>query len=349
MGRTRPLLSACWSRPWRAAAALQPGPSERRREAYMRQTIRAARRRRPGADRSGVRRLACTGAHLAAAAGQRRCGGAARQRQAKGDPDLGAVDRPAARQRERVRGRYPSPGWYHHLWTAPEGTIPRWLVKVARALRERTCRPPAPSSRRSGWPRRWPASGRGRSRPDRGHRGDPGRAGGDERAVRYVTEHLVVGQALGSVNERVPTVPLKADLVRTCRSLRARNQICGTGTSTCAGPSTGTAPSCSTGSVCWTWTGCVPRRATSRARARSARCGRRAGSRSTPCSWSRRRSGAPRSRRPPRRIDQIRRDGTLPELTRTVGRCLLAALPAALDALLVTVAERAARTPMWCT
>ena len=47
---------------------------------------------------------------------------------------------------------------------------------------------------------------------------------GDERAVRYVTEHLVVGQALGSVNERVPTVPLEADLVRTCRSLRVRRE-----------------------------------------------------------------------------------------------------------------------------
>ena len=47
---------------------------------------------------------------------------------------------------------------------------------------------------------------------------------GDERAVRYVTEHLVVGQALGSVNERVPTVPLEADLVRTCRTLRVRRE-----------------------------------------------------------------------------------------------------------------------------
>jgi hypothetical protein len=47
---------------------------------------------------------------------------------------------------------------------------------------------------------------------------------GDELAVRYVTDHLVVGQALGSVNDGVPTVPLEADLLRTCRTLRVRRE-----------------------------------------------------------------------------------------------------------------------------
>ena len=47
---------------------------------------------------------------------------------------------------------------------------------------------------------------------------------GDELAVRYITDHLVVGQALGSVNQGVPTVPLEADLARTCRTLRVRRE-----------------------------------------------------------------------------------------------------------------------------
>ena len=47
---------------------------------------------------------------------------------------------------------------------------------------------------------------------------------GDELAVRYVTDHLVVGQALGSVNRDVPTVPLEADITRTCRTLRVRRE-----------------------------------------------------------------------------------------------------------------------------
>jgi Family of unknown function (DUF5682) len=47
---------------------------------------------------------------------------------------------------------------------------------------------------------------------------------GDELAVRYVTDHLVVGQALGSVNDAVPTVPLEADLIRISRTLRVRRE-----------------------------------------------------------------------------------------------------------------------------
>ncbi len=29
-----------------------------------------------------------------------------------------------------------SPGWYHHLWVAPDQPIVRWLAKVAQALRD---------------------------------------------------------------------------------------------------------------------------------------------------------------------------------------------------------------------
>jgi hypothetical protein len=47
---------------------------------------------------------------------------------------------------------------------------------------------------------------------------------GDELAVRFVIERLVVGQALGAVNDGVPTVPLDADLQARCRSLRVRRE-----------------------------------------------------------------------------------------------------------------------------
>ena len=30
-----------------------------------------------------------------------------------------------------------SPGWYHHLWTAPDRPITRWLARVAQSLRNR--------------------------------------------------------------------------------------------------------------------------------------------------------------------------------------------------------------------
>ena len=119
---------------------------------------------RAGADRRGLRGLARAGAHLAAAAGQRRCGRAAGQRQAEGDAHLGAVDGASG-------------------WPAPAGTAPasphragtttcgRPRRAPSRAGWSRspgpcasgTCPPPArTSSRRCGWPRPWPACGRDR-------------------------------------------------------------------------------------------------------------------------------------------------------------------------------------------
>ena len=48
---------------------------------------------------------------------------------------------------------------------------------------------------------------------------------GDETALRFVTEELVVGQALGAVDPGVPTVPLEADLPRPAAArLRVRRE-----------------------------------------------------------------------------------------------------------------------------
>ena len=325
-----------------------PSPTERRREAYMRQTVRARPAAGPGAGRRGLRRLARAGAHLAAAAGQRRRRGAARWRQAEGDADLGAVDRAAAGQRKRVRGRDHLAGLVPPSLDRPEGTIPRWLVKVARALRERDL--PASSAHVIEAVRLAETLASLRSRPLAGltEVTEATRAvlcDGDERAVRYVTEHLVVGQALGSVNERVPTVPLEADLVRTCRSLRVRREpdlrhwdldlrrTIDRNRSQLfhrlrlleldwVRPADTDIASQGTFREVWAsrW---QPEYAVQLVEASV---------------WGTTVESAATAR-----VDQIRRDGTLPELTRTVGRCLLAALPAALDALLDTVAERAAR------
>ena len=105
--------------------------------------------------------------------------------------------------------------------------IARWLTKVARALRQRDL--PASSAHVIEAVRlaETLASLRGRPLAGLTEVTEATRAvlcDGDERAVRYVTEHLVVGQALGSVNDRVPTVPLEADLVTTCRTLRVRRE-----------------------------------------------------------------------------------------------------------------------------
>jgi Family of unknown function (DUF5682) len=120
-----------------------------------------------------------------------------------------------------------SPGWYHHLWVAPDRPIVRWLAKVAQALRVRDL--PVSSAHVIEAVRlaETLASLRGRPLAGLTEVTEATRAvlcDGDELAVRYVTDHLVVGQALGSVNDRVPTVPLEADLLRICRTLRVRRE-----------------------------------------------------------------------------------------------------------------------------
>jgi hypothetical protein len=120
-----------------------------------------------------------------------------------------------------------SPGWYHHLWIVPDRPIVRWLARVARALRTRDL--PVSSAHVIEAVRlaETLASLRGRPLAGLTEVTEATRAvlcDGDELAVRYITDHLVVGQALGSVNQGVPTVPLEADLVRTCRTLRVRRE-----------------------------------------------------------------------------------------------------------------------------
>jgi hypothetical protein len=120
-----------------------------------------------------------------------------------------------------------SPGWYHHLWVAADRPIVRWLTKVAQALRQRDL--PVSSAHVIEAVRLAETLAGLRGRPLAGltEVTEATRAvlcNGDELAVRYVTDHLVVGQALGAVNKGVPTVPLEADLARTCRTLRVRRE-----------------------------------------------------------------------------------------------------------------------------
>jgi hypothetical protein len=202
--------------------------SEARREAYMRQTIRAAIRR-------GRRRVAVV------------CG-------AWHAPVLRQPLPPASRDIQTLRGArrrkiaitwvpwtherlasetgygagISSPGWYHHLWTAPDQPITRWLTKVAHSLRARDV--PVSSAHVIEAVRLAETLAVLRGRPLAGltEVTEATRAvlcDGDEIAVTYITRHLVVGQAIGAVNERVPTTPFEADLVARCRALRVRREV----------------------------------------------------------------------------------------------------------------------------
>jgi Family of unknown function (DUF5682) len=200
---------------------------EARREAYMRQKIREALKR--GRERVAV---VCGAWHAPvlrwplppAAADVRTLRGVPRRK-------ITLTWVPWTHQRLASATGYgagvASPGWYHHLWITPDRPIVRWLAKVAQALRVRDL--PVSSAHVIEAVRLAETLASLRDRPLAGlaEVTEATRAvlcDGDELGVRYVTDHLVVGQALGSVNQAVPTVPLEADLARTCRTLRVRRE-----------------------------------------------------------------------------------------------------------------------------
>jgi Family of unknown function (DUF5682) len=320
---------------------------EARREAYMRQQIRAALKR--GRERVAV---VCGAWHgpvlrwpLPPAVGDART--------LRGMPrrKITLTWVPWTHQRLASATGYgagvASPGWYHHLWVAPDRPIVRWLAKVAQALRVRDL--PVSSAHVIEAVRlaETLASLRGRPLAGLTEVTEATRAvlcDGDELAVRYVTDHLVVGQALGSVNDGVPTVPLEADLLRTCRTLRVRRQ-----------------PQIRFHDL-------DLRRSIDQARSRLFHRLRLLGLRwITPAESGVQSQGTFRetweSRWEPEysvaiveasvwgttvesaataRIQKIIDEGSLVELTEAVERCLLADLPRALDGLLATLADKAA-------
>jgi hypothetical protein len=120
-----------------------------------------------------------------------------------------------------------SPGWYHHLFAAPDRPVTRWLTRVAGVLRAEDL--PTSSAHVIEAVRLAEALATLRRRPLAGlaEVTDATRAvlcDGDEVALKLVTDRLVVGEALGSVPPESPTVPLEADLAAQSRRLRLRRE-----------------------------------------------------------------------------------------------------------------------------
>lgn len=118
-----------------------------------------------------------------------------------------------------------SPGWYAHLFAAPDRPVERWLTKVAGLLRAED-RPVSPGHvieavRLA----ETLAALRGRPLPGLGEATDAVRAvmcDGSDVPLALVRDRLVVGDVLGEVPDTVPAVPLQRDLERTRRRLRLR-------------------------------------------------------------------------------------------------------------------------------
>ncbi|HTJ75662.1 MAG TPA: DUF5682 family protein [Acidimicrobiales bacterium] len=118
-----------------------------------------------------------------------------------------------------------SPGWYAHLFGAPDQVVPRWFVKVARLLRSEDL--PAPPASLIDAVRLAEALATLRGRPLAGldELTDATRATlcfGSDAPMALIAERLIVGRDLGRVPPETPMVPLAQDLAREQRRLRLR-------------------------------------------------------------------------------------------------------------------------------
>ncbi|MFE3002116.1 DUF5682 family protein [Nocardia sp. NPDC059246] len=120
-----------------------------------------------------------------------------------------------------------SPGWYHHLFTETEQPIARWLTKVAGTLRAHDLPVSSAHIIESVRLADTLATLRGRPLAGLSEVTEATRSvlcDGDETLLRLVSTQLVVGEALGTVPDGTPTVPLEADLRAQIRTLRLKQQ-----------------------------------------------------------------------------------------------------------------------------
>jgi Family of unknown function (DUF5682) len=115
-----------------------------------------------------------------------------------------------------------SPGWYHHLFEAPDRPVERWLAEAARVLRQEDI--PVSSAHVIEAVRLAQALAALRGRPlaGLGEVTEATRAvlcEGSDLAVELVQRRLVVGERLGAVPPATPMVPLQRDLQAEQRGL----------------------------------------------------------------------------------------------------------------------------------
>ncbi|MDT9699023.1 DUF5682 family protein [Streptomyces sp. P17] len=118
-----------------------------------------------------------------------------------------------------------SPGWYGHLFHAPDRPVERWLTKVAGLLRAEDRIVSSAHVIEAVRLAETLAAMRGRPLPGLGETTDAVRAvmcDGSDVPLALVHDRLVVGDVLGEVPRDAPAVPLQRDLDRIQRRLRLK-------------------------------------------------------------------------------------------------------------------------------
>jgi hypothetical protein len=116
-----------------------------------------------------------------------------------------------------------SPGWYDHLWTAPDQVVERWLTRVARLLRQERLDASSASVIEAVRLADALATMRGRPIPDLSDLNEAVRTVlcfGEETPMQLIRRKLVVGERLGRVPDETPAVPIQGDLARLQKRLR---------------------------------------------------------------------------------------------------------------------------------
>lgn len=118
-----------------------------------------------------------------------------------------------------------SPGWYGHLFEAPDRPVERWLTKVAGLLRAEDRMVSSAHVIEAVRLAETLAAMRGRPLAGLSETTDAVRAvmcDGSDVPVALVHDRLVVGDVLGEVPATAPAVPLQRDLARIQRRLRLK-------------------------------------------------------------------------------------------------------------------------------
>ena len=116
-----------------------------------------------------------------------------------------------------------APGWYHHLATAPDAAPTRFLVNAARLLRDRGHDISPAATVEAVRLADGLAALRHRPGPGLGEVLDAAAAaltGGSPVPLRLISSELLVGHDLGAVPDDTPMVPLARDLARAQKRLR---------------------------------------------------------------------------------------------------------------------------------
>ncbi|MEF3112643.1 DUF5682 family protein [Streptomyces chrestomyceticus] len=118
-----------------------------------------------------------------------------------------------------------SPGWYGHLFSAPDRPVERWMTKVAGLLREEDYAVSSAHVIEAVRLAEALAAMRGRPLAGLAEAADAVRAvlgEGSDAPSALIHDRLVVGDVLGQVPDSAPAVPLQRDITRSQRSLRLK-------------------------------------------------------------------------------------------------------------------------------